>query len=110
VVNTLEKFRFHTLVECLPETGRMHQIRVHLAAKGAPLVADELYAGANLYLSKIKKSYRPKTEEEERPLMARVSLHAYRLEFAGLNSDRIEVTGQYPKDFQTVLSQLRKFS
>ena len=110
IVNTLERYRYHTLVECLPETGRMHQIRVHLAAMQAPLVADSLYGGQDLFLSKIKKGYRPKDHEAERPLMARVSLHAHALEFTDLNGDLIKVDGPYPKDFQTVLSQLRKFS
>lgn len=110
IVNTLENYRYHTLVECSPETGRMHQIRVHLAALNAPLVADQVYGGADLYLSKIKKSYRPKIEAAERPLMARVALHAYALEFDDLNGERIKVSGDYPKDFRTVLTQLQKFS
>ena len=110
VVNTLEKFRHHTLAECLPETGRMHQIRVHMAAVNAPLVADTMYGGKDLYLSQIKKNYRPKNEEPERPIMARVALHAFALEFKDLNGEIINVSGLYPKDFQTVLTQLRKFS
>lgn len=110
VVNTLEKFRHHTLAECLPETGRMHQIRVHMAAVGAPLVADTTYGGQDLYLSQIKKNYRPKNEEPERPIMARVALHAFALEFTDLNGETINASGLYPKDFQTVLTQLRKYS
>lgn len=108
-VTSLEKFRHHTLLECSPETGRMHQIRVHLAALGAPLVADSMYGGDDLFLSKIKRGYRPK-EKEERPLMARVTLHAYALQFNDLNGEQVEISGAYPKDFQTVLTQLRKFS
>lgn len=108
IVSTLEKFKYHTLIECLPETGRLHQIRVHLAALGAPLVADTMYGGDNLYLSKIKKGYRPKMEDE-RPLMARVTLHAHALIFNDLDGKLIEIQGPYPKDYQTVLNQLRKF-
>jgi 23S rRNA pseudouridine955/2504/2580 synthase len=110
IVTTLEKYRHHTLVECLPETGRMHQIRVHLAAVGAPLIADATYGGKDLLLSHIKKGYRPKPDEVERPLMARVALHAQALEFRDLNNEIIKISGSYPKDFQTVITQLRKFS
>lgn len=110
IVTTVEKYRYHTLVECQPETGRMHQIRVHLSAVGAPLVADPTYGGDELLLSKIKKGYRPKTESSERPIMPRVALHARALEFKDINGEFLKVSGPYPKDFQTVLTQLRKFS
>ena len=43
----LERYPYVTLVECRLETGRTHQIRVHMAAKGHPLLGDEVYGGAN---------------------------------------------------------------
>ncbi len=42
-VRVLERFHGATLVEAAPETGRTHQIRVHLAARGHPIIADALY-------------------------------------------------------------------
>lgn len=44
-VHVLERFRDYTYVECRLETGRTHQIRVHMASVGHPLLGDELYAG-----------------------------------------------------------------
>ena len=41
-----ERFRAHTLLECRLETGRTHQIRVHMAHVRHPLVGDPLYGGA----------------------------------------------------------------
>jgi len=109
-VTSLERFKQHTLVECKPVTGRMHQIRVHMAAIGAPLVADLAYGGADLYLSSIKNKYKPKFEKEERPLLARVALHAFSLKFKDLKGDHHYIECPYPKDFRTVLTQLKKNS
>ncbi len=108
IVTSLELYKFHTLFECKPVTGRMHQIRVHLAAIGAPLVADKIYGGKDLFLSAIKKKYRPKLENEERPIMARVALHAFSLEFQELNGNFRHIDCPYPKDFRTVVNQLEK--
>ena len=110
IVTTLKKYSRHSLVECKPVTGRMHQIRVHMSSIEAPLVADETYGGKQLLLSSIKKKYIPKNEIEERPLMARVALHAYSLKFTGLDGDILSIRCPYPKDFQTVLNQLEKNS
>lgn len=46
----LERFKEHTYIECRLETGRTHQIRVHMASKGHPLLGDEVYGrGKNKY-------------------------------------------------------------
>jgi 23S rRNA pseudouridine955/2504/2580 synthase len=108
IVSSLKRYKHHTLVECKPVTGRMHQIRVHMSAIGAPLVADLAYGGKDLYLSTIKKKYKPKVEKEERPLLARVGLHAYSLKFKDLKGNIQVIACPYPKDFQTVLNQLEK--
>ncbi len=110
IVSALQQFRQHTLVECQPVTGRMHQIRVHLAARKAPLVADTLYGGQELFLSTLKKNYKHKAARAERPLMPRVALHAYALRFTDLAGNSRHITCPYPKDFRTLLSQLEKNS
>lgn len=65
-------------VRCFPETGRMHQIRVHLADDGHPIVGDKLYAGdGEEYLEWMKTGWTP--ELEKRLILPRHALHATRL-------------------------------
>jgi 23S rRNA pseudouridine1911/1915/1917 synthase len=44
-----ERYTAHTLVECFPETGRQHQIRVHLASIGHPIVGDKIYRASEAH-------------------------------------------------------------
>jgi len=65
-----------SVLEAFPETGRTHQIRVHAAALGFPVACDELYGKKTpVLLSDIKKNYRGDLLEEK-PLLARLGLHA----------------------------------
>lgn len=107
---TLKAYRQHTLVECRPVTGRMHQIRIHLSAMGAPISGDETYGGKPLLLSKLKRHFNLKQETEERPIIKRVALHAYELSFADLNEEKLKVQAPYPKDFAVAVKQLEKNS
>jgi 23S rRNA pseudouridine955/2504/2580 synthase len=108
--STLKAFKKHSLVECRPVTGRMHQIRIHLKALSAPIVGDIQYGASHLYLSEIKKRFNLKNDTEELPLIQRVALHAYSLEFKSLNKEIIKVTAPYPKDFGVLFKQLEKYS
>ncbi|MFN3404193.1 MAG: RluA family pseudouridine synthase [Cytophagaceae bacterium] len=111
IFNTIEVFSKHTLVECFPITGRMHQIRIHLNCLKAPIVSDVQYGGEYLYLSSLKKKkFNLKKDTEEQPVMKRVALHAYGLEFEDLNGKPLSVTAEYPKDFDVLVKQLRKYS
>jgi len=68
-----------SIMEALPETGRTHQIRVHLASLGHPVVCDELYGNTKpVLLSSIKRGWRG-DPLEERPLLSRLGLHAAEL-------------------------------
>ncbi|MFA7486222.1 MAG: RluA family pseudouridine synthase, partial [Phycisphaerae bacterium] len=68
------------LLAVQPLTGRKHQIRVHLCSMGIPLAIDPLYASKNpLLLSETKGNYNLRKFQEERPLMERLTLHAYQL-------------------------------
>jgi 23S rRNA pseudouridine955/2504/2580 synthase len=80
-VENYTTYRHYTLMRCFPHTGRMHQIRLHLAYVGCPIVGDRYYGGEDLYLSNIKRKYRPKAEQPERPINAGIALHAQRLRF-----------------------------
>lgn len=104
---TLEIFRYHTLVECRPLTGRMHQIRIHLASLGAPITGDSLYGGKPFLVSSVKRNYHLKKDTEEQPLMQRMALHAFSLEFRGLGGFTILCESPYPRDMAALLKQLR---
>lgn len=109
-VNTLKAYRRHTLVEAMPVTGRMHQIRVHLASQGASISGDEQYGGKPFLLSEIKRNFNLKKDTEEQPLIKRVALHAHALRFELMNQEHVRVEAPYPKDFAVVIKQLEKLS
>lgn len=103
-----EQFRDCALVRCFPKTGKTHQIRVHLAHIGLPLAIDPLYGGQEgIYLSRFKRGYQ-RGGEAERPLIARLTLHAERLTFADLGGESVTITAELPKDYRAVLNMLRK--
>jgi 23S rRNA pseudouridine955/2504/2580 synthase len=108
--DTIKAYRTNTLVECKPVTGRMHQIRIHLAYMKAPIVSDVQYGGKMFYLSSIKKKFNLKKDTDELPLISRVALHAFALEFDLLNGERAKVEAPYPKDFNVLIKQLEKNS
>jgi 23S rRNA pseudouridine955/2504/2580 synthase/23S rRNA pseudouridine1911/1915/1917 synthase len=93
------------------ETGRTHQIRVHLANAGHPLVADALYGNAQpIFLSAIKHRFKlSESEEEERPLLARLALHASTLSFTAPDGKAMSLEAPLPKDLEATLKQLRKW-
>ena len=103
---TLQTFKNHSLIECHPVTGRMHQIRVHLATLGAPITGDETYGGKPFFLSSVKRRFKLEKDTEEQPLIKRMALHAYSLEFSQRNHEIKQVTAPYPKDIQALLKQL----
>ena len=86
----------------------MHQIRVHLSHLGASIINDEIYGGQLLYLSSLKKNYNLKQWTEERPLINRFALHAFKIAFQGLGNEIISVEAPYPKDFRVLVQQLEK--
>lgn len=106
----LESFNLYTYLKIKIFTGRTHQIRVHLQSIGHSIAMDGIYgSGKPFYLSFIKKKYRTgKFQEEEKPLMNRMALHAFSLSFEDKNGQRLSFEAPLPKDFQAVLNQLRK--
>lgn len=109
IVHALEAFKLHTLLACYPITGRLHQIRVHLAHMQAPIAGDVQYGGKPLYLSDIKRNFHLKKDTEELPLIKRVALHAKTLKFKLLNEQYISADAPYPKDFAVLMKQLEKY-
>ncbi len=107
-----QRFRAHTLLRVFPKTGKTHQIRVHLRHAGLPLAVDPLYNpnAPPLLLSAFKRGYRAPRDQEERPLIARLTLHAEKLRFADLAGQPAEIVAPPPKDLRAALNQLAKFA
>lgn len=107
--DVLERFPRHTLVLARPRTGRNHQIRVHFAALGHPLVGDEFYETEGRF-----KPFRSRDEDcaggeiETGLPIRRHALHALRLDFAHpVTNLWMSFTAPLPDDFQAALDQLR---
>lgn len=109
-LTTLETYSKHTLIECKPLTGRMHQIRLHLAYLKAPIVGDVLYGGQHFFLSSVKRKFNVSKDDEEQPFIKRFALHSYKLDFRLLNGKLVEVTAPYPKDFQVLVKNLQQYA
>lgn len=107
----LEEFRHFSLVQLRIETGRTHQVRVHMAFIGNPLMVDPLYGSRQHFmLSEVKRNYKLGKWEEERPLLQRLSLHAAELAFKHPQSgEELTFESVLPKDLSAVLKQLRKW-
>lgn len=113
---TLEWFhdrhgRAFAFVECSPQTGRTHQLRVHLAASGAPILNDPFYGvpDVKLRLSDLKRGY--KGRAEERPLIDRLALHAAVLTVTHpATREPVTISAPLPNEFEVALKNLRKFS
>lgn len=92
----LERFTKYTFVQANPRTGRTHQIRVHLANLGHPLLGDTMY-GPN------------KRQDEFTTVLPHFALHAKEIKFKHPRSGKeVEFLGNLPEDFSKTLEILRK--
>jgi len=103
---TIRNYKAHTLIRCNPITGRMHQIRIHLTLLKAPITGDETYGGHPFFVSSVKRAFHLKKMTDEQPLMKRMALHSFSLEFALLSGKKVVVEAPYPKDFKALIKQL----
>ena len=107
--NSLRYFRSFTLVACKPVTGRLHQIRVHLATQRAAIAGDIAYGGHLPFLSKLKRKFNLKKDEEEKPMFNRFALHSAELKFKDLDDSEIVVQAPYYKDMEVFVKLLEKY-
>ena len=99
-----ERFRAHTALECRLETGRTHQIRVHMAHLKHPIVGDPLYGGA----LKLPKGASDGLIAALRSFK-RQALHAEMLEFAHpVGGEPVRCEAPVPEDMQQLMRQLRE--
>jgi 23S rRNA pseudouridine955/2504/2580 synthase/23S rRNA pseudouridine1911/1915/1917 synthase len=105
-----EQFRSCALLNVEIKTGRTHQIRIHFASAGHPLLVDSIYGQhGSFLLSSIKKKYK-QSEPEEKPIISRLTLHAYSLELDHpATVERMTFTAPLPHDMEALLKVLRKY-
>jgi RluA family pseudouridine synthase len=105
----------YSVIEALPATGRTHQIRVHLASLGHPVVCDSLYGSPKpVLLSSFKRNWRG-DPLDEKPLLARLGLHAAELELPDYRPPANEppaaaltLTAPLPRDLAALIKQIEK--
>lgn len=108
LIKTQDIYKHHSLLACMPFTGRMHQIRVHLADESMPIIMDSMYGGNPIFLSEIKRNYKIGRNKKEQPLIGRIALHAFSISFPLKNGKMINIKAPYPKDFAVLIKQLEK--
>jgi 23S rRNA pseudouridine1911/1915/1917 synthase len=101
----IDRFKHHTHVKCILETGRTHQIRVHMAYVEHPLIADPMYGG--------KIRFPKKAEEELKDVLKgfnRQALHAKKLTLMHpISGEEMSWKAPLPKDLDDLLKALAKF-
>src|SRR5262249_7228061 len=106
----LERYGLATLVEARLETGRTHQIRVHMSAVRHPVVGDPVYGGRVKKMLSLRQSERSLADALLR-LLRRQALHAAELEFVHPRTGApLQFRSDPPQDFREALVRLRAFS
>ena len=102
----LERFDGFAAVQVLPKTGRTHQIRVHLAHIGCPVLCDRLYGGR----AEITRGDIRRDPSDTAVLLSRQALHARRIKLRHPETQQpVEFTAPLPADMEVVLEELRKY-
>lgn len=105
----IENFGLTNLIQCQLETGRTHQIRIHLKHKGHPLFADEVYGGSKILAGQSYSKFKQFVENCFK-IMPRQALHAYSLGFVHPYSKKeLYFEAPLPDDFEQVLQKWRKY-
>ena len=105
----LERFGYITLIECQLETGRTHQIRVHLKYAGHPLFNDESYGG-NIILKGTTFTKYKQFVENCFKILPRQALHAKSLGFIHPSTGKyILFDSEMPEDMQSVIDKWRRY-
>lgn len=105
----IERFGYVTLIECILETGRTHQIRAHMRSIGHPLFADERYGGMEILRGERSTSYRAFVQNCF-SLCPRQALHARTLGFVHPTTGKqMDFTSEWPEDMRQLIEKWRTF-
>jgi len=106
----LADFTSYSLIEAKMVTNRTHQLRLHLPSMGLPLAIDPTYGKDDpIYLSEFKKKYNLGKHKEEKPLIDRLTLHAYQISFNDpLPGKPAGFVAGLDKNFKTTIKMLTK--
>lgn len=105
----LERFGYVTLIECILETGRTHQIRAHMKHIGHPLFGDERYGGMEILRGQRSSTYKAFIQNCLN-LCHRQALHAKTLGFVHPKTNReMNFTSELPEDMQQLLQKWRVY-
>lgn len=105
----MERFGYVTLVECILETGRTHQIRAHMKHIGHPMFSDERYGGTEILRGERSSSYRQFIQNCFK-LCPRQVLHARTLGFVHPRTGKqMDFTSELPADITALLEKWRKY-
>ncbi|MBR2882440.1 MAG: RluA family pseudouridine synthase, partial [Prevotella sp.] len=105
----MERFGYVTLVECILETGRTHQIRAHMKHIGHPMFSDERYGGTEILRGERSGSYRQFIQNCFK-LCPRQVLHARTLGFVHPRTGKqMDFTSELPADITALLEKWRKY-
>lgn len=105
----IERFGYVTLIECILETGRTHQIRAHMKHIGHPLFGDERYGGCELLRGNRSTSYRAFIQNCFK-LCNRQALHARTLGFVHPKThQQMDFTSALPTDLEALIEKWRAF-
>lgn len=105
----IERFGYVTLIECILETGRTHQIRAHMRSIGHPLFADERYGGMEILRGERSASYRAFVQNCF-SLCPRQALHARTLGFVHpTTAKQMDFTSEWPEDMRQLIEKWRTF-
>lgn len=106
----LERFGYVTLIKCILETGRTHQIRVHMKYIGHPLFNDETYGGNKILKGTIFNKYKQFVENCFE-ICQRQALHAKTLGFVHpATKQDVVFNSELPEDMSTVIQKWRSYS
>ena len=105
----LERFGYTTLVKCVLETGRTHQIRAHMKHIGHPLFSDDRYGGDQILRGERSASYKAFIQNCF-SLCPRQALHAKTLGFVHpVTKQQMDFNSEWPADLQSVIEKWRTF-